>query len=158
VTIFVFAVSPRFPAPSRFTAFCPGSPSLTSFPSRRTNFLLACWLFGGATGRCFWWGRFCVKYEISRLRENYKIAPRFARDTPSSKQNVAPFHAESRRIDTCLDWSINRWKPLMAGAYLLDGHPQCLSSRSLVQVPVPYMHQIPLLTWGQSYKDISSWP
>lgn len=43
----------------------------------------------------------------------------------------------------------------MASTYLLDGHPQCLSSHSLVQVPVQDVHRIQLLTWGGSYKDLS---
>ena len=45
----------------------------------------------------------------------------------------------------------------MASTYLLDGHPRCLSSRSLVQAPVLDMHHVPLLIWGLSYKDISLW-
>lgn len=43
----------------------------------------------------------------------------------------------------------------MASTYLLDEHPQCLSSHSLVQVLVQDVHRIQLLTWGGSYQDIS---
>jgi hypothetical protein len=43
----------------------------------------------------------------------------------------------------------------MISTHLLDEHPRCLSSRSLVQAQVPNMHQILLLVLGGSYKDIS---
>ena len=56
-----------------------------------------------------------------------------------------------------LNRPLNQYNPstIMASTYLLDGHQQCLSSHSLVQVPVRDEHRIQLLTWRGSYKDVS---